>query len=86
MADATALVNEFDLIFFLEPTVSFVQDGTRNEKIEADREKYSNQLKTLFDEAGLEYMVLDGDYINRYETIRQIVDKKFFKEEREKYE
>ena len=45
LADAVSGINRFDLVLFLEPTVSFVQDGTRNEKIAQDREKYSRELK-----------------------------------------
>ena len=77
MADAISKVNEFDLIFFLEPTVAFVQDGTRNEKIMQDREKYSNQIKKLFDEAGYEYVCLGGDYKERFLKAKEIVKEKF---------
>ena len=77
LADAITQINTFDLIFFLEPTVAFVQDGTRNTKIEADREKYSNQIKAIFDEAGLEYICLSGDYLNRYEEVKKIIKDKY---------
>ena len=63
--------------FFLEPTVAFVQDGTRNTKIEADREKYSNQIKDIFDKAGLNYICLSGDYLSRYEKVKEIIFKEF---------
>lgn len=74
LADAINAVNDFDLIFFLEPTVEFVQDGTRNEIIAADREKYSTQIKALFDKAGLKYHCLSGDYQQRFEEAKQIID------------
>jgi len=77
LADAITEINNFDLIFFLEPTVAFVQDGTRNFKIEAEREKYSRQIKALFDEAGLEYICLSGDYLNRYEEVKRIIKEKY---------
>ncbi len=77
LADAITQIASFDLIFFLEPTVAFVQDGTRNEKIGADRERYSNQLKALFDEAGLEYICLSGDYLSRYEEVKRIIKEKY---------
>ena len=77
LADAITQINTFDLIFFLEPTVAFVQDGTRNVKIEADREKYSQQIKSLFDEAGLEYICLSGDYLNRYEEVKRVIKEKY---------
>lgn len=77
LADAITKINDFDLIFFLEPTVAFVQDGTRNEKIEADRELYSNQIKALFDKAGLEYICLSGDYLSRYEDVKRIIKERY---------
>ena len=77
LADAITQINTFDLIFFLEPTVAFVQDGTRNVKIEADREKYSQQIKSLFDEAGLEYICLSGDYLNCYEEVKRVIKEKY---------
>lgn len=73
LADAINQINHFDLIFFLEPTVEFIQDGTRNLKIEADREKYSNQIKALFDKDGLKYVCLNGDYLYRYQQITKII-------------
>ena len=77
LADAITQINTFDLIFFLEPTVAFVQDGTRNVKFESDRKKYSEQIKSLFDEAGLEYICLSGDYLNRYEEVKRIIKERY---------
>lgn len=77
LANAITKINDFDLIFFLEPTVAFVQDGTRNVKIEADREKYSNQIKKLFDEANLDYICLAGDYLSRYEEVRRVIKERY---------
>lgn len=77
LADAITKNNTFDLVFFLEPTVAFVQDGTRNVKIEAEREKYSNQIKSLLDEAGLEYICLSGDYLSRYENVKRIIKERY---------
>lgn len=77
LGEAIAHINSFDLIFFLEPTVDFVQDGTRNEIIKMDREKYSNQIKALFDKEGLEYICLSGDYLNRFDMAKTIIDEKY---------
>jgi len=70
-------VNRFDLILFLEPTVDFIQDGTRNETIAADRVKYSRQIKELFDSRGLEYEALDGDYLYRFDRAKQLISERF---------
>lgn len=77
LADAIAAINRFDLILFLEPTVAFVQDGTRNEKLLEDREGYSRQIKALFDELDLEYHCIDGDYEERFSTACEIINRAF---------
>lgn len=77
LANAIASINRYDLILFLEPTVAFVQDGTRNERLLEDREGYSNQIKKLFDEFGFIYHCIDGDYYNRYVEAKQLVHKLF---------
>ena len=74
LADAISNTNQFDLILFLEPTVEFVQDGTRNEKTRDNRELYSGQIKKLFDEAGLKCHCISGDYQERFEKARELVD------------
>ena len=51
----------WDLVLFLEPTVPFVQDGTRNEEIMADRQKYSDMLKAFYHRAGVRYICIRGD-------------------------
>lgn len=55
----------------------FVQDRTRNVIIEADREKYSNQIKALFDEEGLKYICLSGDYLSRFREVKKIIKEKY---------
>ena len=74
LADAITEINKFDLILFLEPTVEFVQDGTRNEKIRENREMYSRQIKDLFDKAGMQYHCIGGDYQERFARARELVD------------
>ena len=75
LADAICAISRFDLILFLEPTVAFVQDGTRNEKLLEDREGYSQQIKALFDGQGLKYHCLDGDYEQRFCTACEIINR-----------
>lgn len=67
LAEAISLINEWDLVLFLEPTVEFVQDGTRNEVIAADRYKYSNQIKELLNKYGVAYRTIgEKDYFWRF--------------------
>ncbi len=77
LADAITKINEFDLILFLEPDVDWGQDGTRNEKIATDRIKYSNQIKELFNEQGIEYISIGGTYLDRFNKAKEIIKDKF---------
>lgn len=77
LADAITKINEFDLILFLEPDVDWIQDGTRNDKIANDRIKYSNQIKELFNEQGIEYIAIGGNYLDRFNKVKEIIKEKF---------
>ena len=62
---------------FLEPEgVDFVQDGTRNEEIRAEREKYSNLLRMWFERNNVEFSVIGGDYLTRFETAKGLIEEK----------
>ncbi len=74
LADAVDALNRYDLILFLEPDVAFVQDGDRSEVIRADREHYSEQIKSLLREHGRQFVCVGGDYQQRYETAVQLVN------------
>lgn len=73
LAAAINDITQWDLILFLEPDVEFVQDGTRNETIHANREKYSEQIKLALRENNLKYYSLSGDYLDRFETAKQLI-------------
>lgn len=75
LAKSINAINDWDLVLFLEPTVDFVQDGTRNEKIAANREKYSNQIKLLLDKYGVKYHCIGGDYLNRFTESKRLIRK-----------
>ncbi len=66
-------MTQWDLVLFLEPDVEFVQDGTRNEKIHADREKYSLQIKQALSEHNITFHCLAGDYLDRFEKAKQLI-------------
>ncbi len=74
-AEAILQTISWDLILFLEPDVAFIQDGTRNEKIEAERFFYSNQIKSLFNKYNLKYEVISGDYLTRFDTSKKLIEK-----------
>lgn len=73
LAEAIHAITEWDLVLFLEPTVAFVQDGTRNEVIAGDREKYSRQIKDLLEQYHVEYHCIDGDYLERFVKAKELI-------------
>ena len=77
LADAIHKINKWDLVLFLEPTVEFVQDGTRSEEIASDRIKYSNQIKEMLESNGVNFITIDGDYTNRFNTAKGVIKDMF---------
>lgn len=73
LAAAINEMTQWDLVLFLEPDVEFIQDGTRNETIHADREKYSQQIKQALSENNVIYHCLSGDYLERFEQAKQLI-------------
>lgn len=73
MATAINKMTFWDLVIFLEPDVDFVQDGTRNETIHADRLKYSKQIKSILEEKGITYHTVCGDYLQRFENVKALI-------------
>lgn len=76
IASAISDMTQWDLVLFLEPDVEFVQDGTRNEMIHTDRLKYSQQIKRLLDENKVEYELVAGDYLQRFEQAKALIAEK----------
>lgn len=74
LADAISTINSFDLILFMEPTVEFVQDGTRNETIKSNRTHYSNKIKNLFKAHGHKIHSIDGDYVKRFDKSKALIE------------
>lgn len=76
LAEAIHAINDWDLVLFLEPDVEFVQDGTRNEAIKADREKYSNQIETLLKKYQVEYYKISGSYRDRFDKSKRVIEER----------
>lgn len=76
LADSIHGTNEWDLVLFLEPEgVAFVQDGTRNEEIKAQRKKYSEMLKEMFSRNQVKMVCIEGDYLERFNRAKEIIEK-----------
>lgn len=77
MAAAIHQMTQWDAVLFLEPDVAFVQDGTRNEEIQSEREKYSNMLMKVFEEHGVAVIHIGGTYLNRFESAKRLIEERF---------
>jgi len=73
MATSIHAMTQWDLVLFLEPDVVFIQDGTRNETIHADRHKYSEQIKQLLINNGIPFHELSGDYLQRFDKAKSLI-------------
>src|SRR5699024_927968 len=73
LAEAIHAITHWDLVLFLEPTVEFVQDGTRSEEIAQNREKYSNQIMDLLHRYGVEYTSIGGSYLERFTKAKELI-------------
>lgn len=74
LAESIHWTNEWDLVLFLEPEGTvFVQDGTRNEEIKAERKKYSEMLKQWFDSNNVNYFAISGDYLARFDKAKKLI-------------
>ena len=73
MATAINEMTHWDLVLFLEPDVSFVQDGTRNETIHESRDQYSKQLLDIFIQQGIPVEIISGNYLQRFEKSKKLI-------------
>ena len=74
LAKSVSDINNWDLVIFLDSDVKFIQDGTRNEKIKSNREKYSEDIKHLLIEAGIKFHTINGNYLNRFNKAKKLIE------------
>lgn len=68
-----AKLQDYDLHIYLEPDVAWVNDGMRVHGDQSIREDNNRKLKRMFDEAGVNYVVVSGNYEERFETCKALV-------------
>ena len=73
LATGITEIMDFDLIIFLEPVKKPIQDGTRNEEILNDQQKYSLDLKSLLENYDVPIFEIDGEYDERYRKVIDII-------------
>lgn len=74
VAKGISVLNNYDLYIFLEPDVEWVQDGTRTYGDPEVRKENNKKLKKIFDENGIKYVCVSGDYDNRYQQSKQLIE------------
>jgi HTH-type transcriptional repressor of NAD biosynthesis genes len=67
--------NQFDLYLFLEPDCGYVQDGTRLSQ--SERARLSDHHKAIFDRAGISFVSIHGDWEERFQQAKQLIEKMF---------
>lgn len=67
-------LNKYDLVIYLEPDVPWVQDGTRTYGEDEVRAENDKKLKEILKEVGLTYVVINGDYQERFRKSVELVD------------
>ena len=73
LANGITEIMDFDLIIFLEPVENPLQDGTRNEEILNNQEKYSKDLKSLLKNYDMPIFEIDGKFDERYRKVIDII-------------
>lgn len=66
---------DYDLYIYLEPDVKWVDDGYRTFSDPEVREKTNNILKKMFDDRGIEYVTVKGNYEERFDRTLEHITK-----------
>lgn len=74
--DWIKIANKADLYIFLDTDCPFIQDGTRLS--EAERNDLSEQHKQHLNNAGINYHLITGNWVERFEQAKQLIVKTFY--------
>lgn len=75
IASSISALNDYDLYLFLEPDVAWVQDGTRTYGDDLVRKENNQMLKQILKENNITYETITGDYQERYQKAKQLVNR-----------
>lgn len=73
-------LQDYDLVIFLEPDVKWVDDGLRFAGEEKERKKNNEKLKQMYAERKIDVISINGNYDERFNKARVLIDKLFEKE------
>ena len=72
-------LQDYDLVIFLEPDVKWVSDGLRFAGAEEERKKNNEKLKKMYKERGIHFRSISGNYTERFNKARKLIDELFNK-------
>jgi HTH-type transcriptional repressor of NAD biosynthesis genes len=72
-----AINQNYDMYLFLEPDVEWISDGLRNQSGECVRKTNNHHLKQMFNQLGIDYKIVKGSYIKRFNDSIELVNKLF---------
>jgi HTH-type transcriptional repressor of NAD biosynthesis genes len=70
-------LQDYDLVIYLEPDVKWVDEGLRFAGKDEERIKNNTILKQMFKERGIEFICVSGDYNERFNKSRMLIDNLF---------
>ncbi len=73
-------LQNYDLVLYLEPDVKWVDDGSRFGGETEVRQRNNETLKRMYAERGINFVSISGDYKQRFDTAKSLVDKLFIGE------
>jgi len=72
-------LEDYDLIIYLEPDVPWIDDGLRNLGEEKVRKEKNKELKKMLTDRGVEFISVSGNYTERFNKSRELVNELFEK-------
>ncbi|VVB77995.1 Nicotinamide-nucleotide adenylyltransferase [uncultured archaeon] len=79
LIDEIAKKQKYDLVIYLEPDVKWVPDGLRNKGEKEVRMKNNEILKQMYKDRGIDFVTISGNYKERFDSARSLVNKLFEK-------
>jgi HTH-type transcriptional regulator, transcriptional repressor of NAD biosynthesis genes len=77
LIDEITKIQDYDLVLYLEPDVTWVDNGVRFAGEDEVRKQNNVKLKQMLQERGIEYVPISGSYQERFDNSRTLVDKLF---------
>ena len=70
-------LQNYDLVLYLEPDIRWVTDGTRFAGEAEVRKANNERLKAMYTERGIPFVAVNGNYDERFNKARELVDALF---------